>query len=385
MAVFAAIGAVASIAGGIFGASQASSQNEQAQQNYNDQKRLAQEIADKTNEYNKRAFEVDQQNYWNQYAYQWGSAVQAWQRQNEIDDYRYVQDLRAYQRDLRILTDQINFNDLAATQAYKAEDAALTGLFRQQMFEREDQIASLKKTLYEGEINRYATQAEFDAVIEKEKIGKLSIRETLRESVREATFQKESAMVDSLRKQGQAALGQAGKSRGRAQQTTLAEFYRGMSQLESSLSGKTRQAALQVLELESQSKLAEKQISIQRTRSEVAMANAVRDTEFNMRVLDADVASAVEQSMNNRRDIALRQYGANIAAAAQTMIRPERLAYSEAPIKPPERIFIEPMKAMPGAIAAPVQQSIWGPIVSGIGSAAGSLSTIDWGGKNKRK
>jgi len=377
--IFAGIGAISSVVGGIFGASEASSANEQAQQNYQDQKRLAQQIADKTNEYNKRAFKVDQENYWNQYAYQWGSAVQAWQRQNEIDDYQYVQNLKAYQRDLKILTDQIDFNDLAANQAYKAEDAALTGLFSQQMFEREDQIASLKKTLYEGEINRYATQAEFDAVIEKEKIGKLSIRETLRESVREATFQKESAMVDSLRKQGQAALGQAGKSRGRAQQTTLAEFYRGMSQLESSLSGKTRQAALQVLELESQSKLAEKQISVQRTRSEVAMANAVRDTEFNMRVLDADIASAVAQSMNNRRDIALRQYGANLSAVSQTMIRPERLAYSPAPIKPPERIFIEPMEAIPGAVAAPVQQSVWGPIVSSIAGAAGSLKGVDWG------
>jgi hypothetical protein len=378
MPVFAAIGAVTGIAGGIFGAVQADSQNRQAQQNYEDQKRTAKEIADKTNDYNKRAFQVDQQNYWNQYNYQWDSALQSWQRQNEIDDYQYVQSLRTYQKDLRILTDQINFNDLAAKQAYKAEDAALTGLFRQQMFEREDQIASLKKTLYEGEINRYATQAEFDAVIEKEKIGKLSIRENLREAVRETTFQKESAMVESLRKQGQASLGQAGKSRGRAQQTTIAEFYRGMSQLESALSGRARQAALQVLELESQSKLSEKQISVQRTRSEVAMANAIRDTEFNMKVLDADVASAVEQSMVNRRDIALRQYGANLSASAQTMIRPERLAYSATPIKPPERIFIEPMEAIPGAVAAPIQQSVWGPIVSGFGSAAGSLKGVDW-------
>lgn len=382
-AIFAGISAVTGIVGGIFGANQASEQNAQAQQNYEEQKRKAKEIADKTNAYNKEVFKVDKQNYYQQYNYQWGSAVQAWQRQNEIDDYKYVQDLRAYKKDLRILTDQVDFNDLAAKQAYRAEDVALTSLFKQQMFEREDQIASLKKTLYEGEVNRYATQAEFDAVIEKEKIGKLSIRETLRESVREASFQKESAMIDSLKAQGQAALGQAGRSRGKAQQATLAEFYRGMSQIESSLSGRTRQAALQVLELESQSKLAEKQISVQRTRSEVAMSNAIEDAKFNMRVLDADIASAVEQSMVNRKDIALRQYGANLSAVAETMIRPERLAYSPTPIKPPERIFIEPMEAIPGAIAAPIQQSVWGPIVSGVSSAAGSLATIDWNPKPK--
>ena len=364
------------IIGGVISSRQASKANEQAQQNYEEQKRLAKEIADKTNAYNKEAFKVDKQNYYQQYNYQWGSAVQAWQRQNEIDDYQYVQNLRAYKKDLRILTDQVDFNDLAAKQAYRAEDVALTSLFKQQMFEREDQIASLKKTLYEGEVNRYATQAEFDAVIEKEKIGKLSIRETLRESVREASFQKESAMIDSLKAQGQAALGQAGRSRGKAQQATLADFYRGMSQIESALSGKTRQAALQVLELESQSKLAEKQISVQRTRSEVAMSNAIEDAKFNMRVLDADIASAVEQSMVNRKDIALRQYGANLSAVAETMIRPERLAYSPAPIKPPERIFIEPMEVIPGAVAAPVQQSVWGPIVSGLGNAVSSGVSI---------
>jgi len=80
--------------------------------------------------------------------------------------------------------------------------------------------------------------------------------------------------------------------------------------------------------------------------------------------------------MVNRKDIALRQYGANLSAVAETMIRPERLAYSPAPIKPPERIFIEPMEVIPGAVAAPVQQSVWGPIVSGLGNAVSSGVSI---------
>jgi hypothetical protein len=60
------------------------------------------------------------------------------------------------------------------------------------------------------------------------------------------------------------------------------------------------------------------------------------------------------------------------------MIRPEKLAYSPAPIKPPVRVFVEPMEAIPGAVAAPVMQSTFAPIVAGIGSAAGSLAGIDY-------
>ena len=373
--VFAGISAAASIASGIAGSQQASQQNEVAQQNYEEQKRIQQEIANKTNEYNKRVFQADQINYTNQYNYQWESALQAWNRTNEIDDFQYLQSLRQYQRDLTIEAQQLDFNDLAAEQAYAAEDAALTGIFTQQMFEREDQVAALKKTLFEGELNRYATQAEFNAATAKGKLGQLSIQQALQQYTEETAFKKEAALVDKMRAEGRTELRQASRAKGR--QSTVAEFYRGMSQLEASLSGRQRQAAMQLMEAGIDTSLAQTQLGVQRTQIETGMLNAVQDTEFNMRVLDADIASAVNQSLRNKKDIALRQYGADINAVAQTMIRPEKLAYSPAPIKPPVRVFVEPMEAIPGAVAAPVMQSTFAPIVAGIGSAAGSLANKD--------
>jgi hypothetical protein len=371
-AIFAGISAVASVVGGISGSQQASQQNQAAQQNYEEQKRVQREIADKTNEYNRRVFQADQTNYINQYNYQWETALQAWNRTNEIDDFQYLQGLRQYQRDLTIEAQQLDFNDLGAQQAYAAEDAALTGIFTQQMFEREDQVAALKKTLFEGEINRYATQAEFNAATAKGKLGELSIQQALQQYTEETSFKKEAALVDSMRAEGRAQLRQASRAKGR--QSTMAEFYRGMSQLEASLSGRQRQAAMQLMEVGIDTSLAQTQLGVQRTRTETGMLNAVQDTQFNMRVLDADIASAVNQSLRNKKDIALRQYGADINAVAQTMIRPEKLAYSPAPIKPPVRVFVEPMEAIPGAVAAPVMQSTFAPIVAGIGSAAGSLA-----------
>jgi len=370
-AIALGIGAITGIIGGVSQSQQASQQNQAAQQNYEEQKRVQKEIADKTNEYNKRVFQADQTNYINQYNYQWESALQAWNRTNEIDDFEYLQNLRRYQRDLTIEAQQLDFNDLGAQQAYAAEDAALTGIFTQQMFEREDQVAALKKTLFEGDINRYATQAEFNAATAKGKLGQLSIQQALQQYTEETAFKKEAALVDKMRAEGRAELRQASRAKGR--QSTMAEFYRGMSQLEASLSGRQRQAAMQLMEAGIDTSLSQTQLGVQRTKVETGMLNSVQDTEFNMRVLDADIASAVNQSLRNKKDIALRQYGADINAVAQTMIRPEKLAYAAAPIKPPVRVFVEPMEAIPGAVPMPIQQSTFAPIVSSISAAAGSF------------
>jgi hypothetical protein len=376
LAIIGGISAATGIAQGIFGASQASKQNAQARAAAKEQKKQQKEIAKKTNQYNKKAFVVEQENYWNQYNYQWDTAVQSWQRGNEIQDFKYLQDLRLYAKSLQIRDDQLNFNDLAGKQAYAAEDAALTGLFRQQMFDREAQVDSLKKTLLEGELNRKATQVEFNAAVGKDMLGKLTINEAMNQYTKEASFKKESALIDNIKAQGQTAMRQA--SRGKGQQATMGEFYRNLSQIESSLTGRQRQAALQLMELGVQTETTKSQLGLQRSRIDAAMLDSVRDMQFNMRVLDADIASAVEQSIRNRGDIALRQYGADLNTIANTMIRPERLSYDPTPVKPPARVFIEPMEVLPGAVAAPMQQSVFAPLVAGIGSAASSLAQINW-------
>jgi hypothetical protein len=38
------------------------------------------------------------------------------------------------------------------------------------------------------------------------------------------------------------------------------------------------------------------------------------------------------------------------------------------------------MKAMPGFVPSPAQQSVWAPLISGIGSAAGGLMKAEIGG-----
>ena len=137
-AIIAGIGAATGLAQGIFGASQASSQNSEAEDRYREQVKQQEKIAKRQTKYNDKAFDADKENYKTQRNYQFEIAKQNWQRQNEIQDFGHLQSLLEYQQDIRIRDQQLNFNDLAAKQAFSNESAALAGLFTQQMFDRQD-------------------------------------------------------------------------------------------------------------------------------------------------------------------------------------------------------------------------------------------------------
>ena len=358
------------VIGGLFGASQADQQNREAQERYEEQVKQQEKIAKKTNIYNKEAFDVDKENYKVQRNYQFEIATQNWQRQNEIQDFQYLQDLRAYQRDIRIRDDQLNFNDLAAKQAYSNESAALAGLFSQQVFDREDQVMGLQKALTENALNRRATQLEMQSVVNKGVFGSMSIQDDLQEFTKQVDFKKQDALVENMQAQGKNELRQAGGSSIKGGQATMAEFYRGMSELSSALSGRQRQAALKLAELGVETSILEKKLGVQMQTVDNAALSAVADAEFNMRVLDADIAGAVVQSERNMQSISLQKYGADLNAAAQVMIRPQRLSYAPAPTMAPKRIFVRPPEVLPGAVPQPVQQNVWGPLIGGVASAA---------------
>lgn len=369
-AIFAGIGAATGLFSGIFGASQASKQNAAQEAAYRKQVQQQKEIAKATNKYQREVFRADKANYYAQRDYQFQIAQQNWQRQNEIQDFQYLQSLRQYQKDIQIRDQQLNFNDLAAKQAFANESAALAGLFTQQMFSREDQIMGLQKTLTENVLNRRTTQLEMQSVSNKGIFGATEIQENLKDFTQQVDFKKQSALVENLQAQGQNELRQAGGSMRKGAQATMGDFYRGMSELTSTLSGRQRQAALKMAELGVETSILEKKLGIQMESIDNAAASAVSDAQFNMRVLDADIASAISQSERNMQQISLQKYGADLNAAAQVMIKPERLSYAPAPTMAPERIWVKPMKALPGAVPQPVQQSVWGPLVSGIGAAA---------------
>jgi len=267
--VLAGISAVASIAGGIFGASEADKQNQQAQANADAQRRAAEEQARLTNEYNARVFAADKENYRKTREYEWNTAVKQWQYNSEIQDYQYAQTAKQYLSSVENTQQQLTYNSVAAMEAQEQEQASLA------------------------------------------------------EILNSAAFQQEGMLIESLQNEGRAALLQAGGSRAKAIQSTVAEQGR------------------------------------------------------NAAILSASLVSAGMQSQRNMRDIAMGRYADDLKARHAMMIEPERLPDIPQPIKPPERVFVEPMKATAGFIPAPMQQSTFAPIMQGIASAGSMIAGVD--------
>ena len=180
-AVFAGISAVASIAGGISGSQSAASQNRQAQENYEKQKKAAEAQARLTNEYNRRVHEAEKENYKRQREYQWQTAIRQWQYDSEIQDYQYLQTARQYLSSVENTEQQLIYNSVAAREAVEQEQISLNEIRNQ------------------------------------------------------TAFQEEGLLLDRLRTEGKAALLQAGGSRTKAIQSTIADVQRNSAILSASL------------------------------------------------------------------------------------------------------------------------------------------------------
>tara|TARA_B100001094_G_scaffold331614_1_gene400588 strand:- start:7755 stop:8573 length:819 start_codon:yes stop_codon:yes gene_type:complete len=180
-ATWAAVSAVASIAGGIFGASSASKQNAEARRAQQEQQKIANEQAKITNEYNKTAFDAERKDYFAAREFQYSTAVKQWKYDTEIQDYRYVQDVKAYDASVSNYGQQTVFNNVAYQAAKESNQASYNEL--------------LAGVAFEGE----------------------------------------STLVQNLEAAGKAALGQAGASRGKALQALAAKQGRDLSVLQASL------------------------------------------------------------------------------------------------------------------------------------------------------
>ena len=126
-------------------------------------------------------------------------------------------------------------------------------------------------------------------------------------------------MVEQLQSMGKASLGQAGNSRNKAMQSTLASLGR------------------------------------------------------NNAIIDASLSSSVEQSQRNLQRIKLQKFAADKSAIASMMIKPEELPAIPKPTFAPDPIFLAPMEALPQAIQAPTKLSTSAPLVAGFVNAASQI------------
>jgi hypothetical protein len=268
--VFAAIGAAAGIAQGIFGASEASKANAKSKAYQKEQQKLLNEQAKLQNKYNKKKFKVEKDNYYKQAKYNFDTAVEKWKYDTQIKALQEKVDAEKYLLSVENSQKQLTFNEIAAQQAQNREQLALNDAMSEYRFQAQDQL------------------------------------------------------ISQLQGEGQARLGQAGKTLGKTVGSNQAAIGRALAVMTASLTGEIDNYKLKMF------------------------------------------------------DISTGKYAADAAVEAAKMLMPEKLPDIPAPTKPPEPTWLEPMKILPG-MAAPAQtQSVFAPLISGVSQAASGLSKIDW-------
>lgn len=276
-AVLGVIGAATSIFGGIKGSQDAAAANAAGAEYQKKQQELLNKQAKLQNKYNKEKFEADKENYKKMAAYNFDTAVKKWQFDTQVQAIQAKTDAQKALMSAENTQKQLTFNEIAQQQAKSKNQLALDEAFAEDAFARQD------------------------------------------------------LLVNQLQSQGQALLGQAGKSMAKKVQSIDAQVGRDLAVLDASLTGQINQSNLEMF------------------------------------------------------DITLGKYAADAKAMASMMLTPEKMPDIPAPVKPPEPIWVEPMKVLPGMAAQYQPQSTAMPLIQGLGSAATSLAKIDFSSPNKNQ
>lgn len=374
IAIAAGIGAVSSIAGGIFGAKSASRNNARARKAAKKQKKFNKKIARLTNKHNDKLDAADKANYYAMRDFNHQTAIGQWQRSAELQDFQYLNSLKQYQKSNAIGNAQLGLNAQAERFGIEAEQAAIQEAFIEQGFQHDANAAALKQAYFEGKIGRQEQGIKLLGIKSKQRLGQESIQASMEQLMQQSALQKETAMVESLTAEGatQASM-QAGKSKAKAQQANSAALHRSLMALGSELNGTYRKAAIQMAELNADASLAEAGVGLNLQRIDNAIQNAEAEAEGNLEVMRANMKSNIAQTERNIKQISLDRAYADINTQANMMLMPERLSYDPPPRLPPERQFVDRMKALPGYVPPPQQQSVWAPIFQGISSAASQV------------
>jgi hypothetical protein len=375
---FAAIGAAASIAGGIFGSRSASKSNKRAREAERKQREHNEKVAKLTNEHNDKLDAADKANYYAMREYSHETNLRNWQRGAEIQDFQYLNTLKQYQKDQAIGNAQLGLNAVAEADGIQAEQDAIKEAFIQHNFQHQDNMSALKQAYFDGNIGRQEQGLQLEGIQNRKKFAGQNLQADMMQLASQNALSKETAMVESLMAQGATQTGQAGKSTAKAQQANRANLHRSLMALESELSGRNKKAAIAMAEINADASLQELGVGLNLSKIENAIENAEATAQGNQEVMRANMQSAIRQAEQNIKQITLERKYADVNTRANMMLFPERMSYDPAPEMPPEREFVDRMEAIPGFVPPAQQQSTWAPLISGIASGANSLVGADF-------
>ena len=377
-AVFAGVSAVASVAGGIMGSRSASKSNSRARKAARKQRKFNKKVAKRTNRYNDRLDAADQANYQSMYDYSYDTSMKNWRRGKGLQDYAHAQDLRKFAKSNEIASGQFALNAEAAGQAVGTEMASVEDMFLANQFQAESSLSALKDAYTEQAFNIREENTKLLGIKSKQRLGTASIQNQIDSLMTAGSLQKQALLVEGLLEEGKASLGQAGKSRTKAKQSTAAALQRGLVGLEAELTGKRKQAGIELAQLNAESSLAITGVGLNLEKINNAIENAEGEAEFNGRVMSANMKSFISQTERDIDEIIQQKKYTDLNTTASMMLKPEFVGYDPKPEKPPKRIFINRQTALPGFVPPPAQQSVWAPLISGISQGMSTMAGADF-------
>ncbi len=306
------------------------------------------------------------------------SRIKDWKRANEIQDYRYLSELKQFEKSLTISGQQLDINADATDVALESEKAALDEAFIQQQFQYRNTFDELKQTFAEANFSRSEQFNQLSGIANRREFGRASFANTINTLMEQKSLADETQLVEGMLDRGKLqASAQAGKSAEKGRQSSLAQMQRGLMGLEAELSGNAKKSALQLAELNMSLNLEKTGIGLNLERIENTVKAAGEETQFNLDVMRENMKSTINQTKRNIEQVRIDRNVADLNTKASMMLFPERLSYAPAPELPPERIFVEPEKATPSYVPPATQQNVWAPLLSGVGSAASTIAIAD--------
>tara|TARA_B100001094_G_scaffold88055_1_gene84228 strand:+ start:3026 stop:4264 length:1239 start_codon:yes stop_codon:yes gene_type:complete len=358
--------------------------NKQAKRNYKRARKAAKKVAKLTNKQNDRLDKADRQNYYRNRKFSHDSNLKTWRTGRQIHNFKTTQALREFEKSRDIFGEQKQLNKLGFKQGVAAEKQSLEDEFLKQQFDSETALSSLKQTYAEQSLNKKEQYVQLQGIRSQRNLGTAAIQNNVDQLMTQGSLAKESAMVEGLMAEGESSLGQAGKSRQKAKQSSRANIQRSIISLSSELTGKRQAAGIELAQLNAESSLAETGVGLNLQKINNTIANAEEEADYNSRVSSANMDSFLAQSKLNLEDLALKKHYADVNAKASKMLKPRKLPYASKPEMPPERILVRRMRARPSHIPAPIQQSVFAAAMSGISSDISLFSGLNFsqGGGN---
>ena len=358
------------ITGGAHSRNKAAKKAEKKQREHNERQ------ARMINAHNDKLDAADRENYHIMRDFSHESNMRNWERGKEIQDFQYLSQLKQFQKSTAIGNAQIGLNAEAEALGIAGEQAVIEEAFIQQQFEHDASMGNLKEAYTQGMFDRRDQQLQLMGIKSKQKFGIANILNELNQQETQNALQKQSTMIDSLVAQGTTQLGQAGKSTAKSTQANMAALQRNLMALDTEMSGRRVSAHLQMAELQADSSLAEMGVGINLERIDNAIANAEDTAEANLEIQRASMESKINQAERNVSQIRLERRFADVNTRAGMMIKPARLPYDPVPRKPPERVFVDRMQAIPGFVPPAAQENLW---AAGFNTVASAVSTVATG------